>query len=262
MGDLLGADRAPASFQPTAADRQALANLPPAVIRTYHVRKGRLSDRHQAALSHLWSRFGLLVDQRVVLDRVALFGRSAPLVLEIGSGMGHATAQMAAVDPDRDYLAVEVHPPGIANLLNLVDDQGLTNVRVARGDALELLRASCAPESLDAVHIYFPDPWPKSRHHKRRIIQPDRVALLRSRLRPGGILHCATDWPAYAEVMLRTLTADPGLVNTCAGYAPRPAHRPVTKFERQGVEAGRPIADLLFRRVSAGADGSAQIQVG
>lgn len=180
-------------------------------------------------------------------DLVALFGRRAPVVLEIGSGMGDATVTMAAADPNRDYLAVEVHTPGIANLLWMAEQRVVTNVRVARGDALYLLR-QLAPESLDAVHVFFPDPWPKPRHHKRRLIQPKHVALLRSRLVAGGTLHCATDWAEYAESMLATLTEDPGLVNAHPGFAPRPEHRPVTKFERRGVAAGHRIFDLVFRR--------------
>lgn len=184
----------------------------------------------------------------VPLDPVALFGRSAPLVLEIGSGMGDATVEMAAADPGRDYLAVEIHTPGIAHLLALVERRGLANVRVAAGDALDLLRHQIAPDQLTAVHAYFPDPWPKARHHKRRLIQPAHVALIRSRLAPGGLLHCATDWPAYAEAMLATLTADGQLRNLYDGYAPRPAARPLTKFELRALAAGRPVRDLMFVR--------------
>lgn len=213
-------------------------------IRTFHPRRGRLSGRHEDALTRLWPRWGVPI---APVDAGALFGRQASLVLEIGSGMGDATVAMAEADPARDYLAVEVHTPGIANLLARVEERGLTNVRVAHGDALELVR-EIAPASLDAVHAFFPDPWPKVRHHKRRLIQPDHVALLRSRLVPGGTLHCATDWAAYAEAMLATLDADPELVNAFDGYAPRPAHRPLTKFEQRGIDAGRAIVDLVFRR--------------
>nr|WP_217634808.1 tRNA (guanosine(46)-N7)-methyltransferase TrmB [Micromonospora pattaloongensis] len=208
-----------------------------------------MGPRHADALDRLWARYGLLVPERPApLDPAALFGRRAPLVLEIGSGMGDATAEMAAADPGRDYLAVEVHTPGIANLLALIEERGLTNVRVARGDAMELVRGALEPDSLDAVHAFFPDPWPKARHHKRRLIQPAHVALLGSRLSPGGTLHCATDWAEYADAMLATLTADPGLVNAYDGFAPRPAHRPVTKFERRAVRAARPVHDLIFHR--------------
>ena len=182
------------------------------------------------------------------LDFAGLFGRRAPVVLEIGSGMGDATAAMAAADPDRDYLAVEVHTPGVANLLSMIEARGLGNVRIAQGDALDLLRFALAPGSLDAGHVFFPDPGPTARHHKRRLIQPAHVALLRSRLAPGGVLHCATDWAEYAEAMYDTLSADPELVNTAAHYAPRPAHRPLTKFERRGTTAGHEIFDLIFRR--------------
>jgi tRNA (guanine-N7-)-methyltransferase len=175
------------------------------------------------------------------------FPRSAPVVLDIGSGMGDTTADMAAADPERNYLAVEVHTPGIANLLALVYERGLSNVRVVRGDALELVRR-LPEESLHAVQAFFPDPWPKARHHKRRLIQPAHVALLRSRLVRGGTLHCATDWTEYAEAMLAALAADPDLVNVYDGFAPQGAHRPLTRYERRAMAAGRPIFDLVFRR--------------
>ncbi|WP_425412729.1 tRNA (guanosine(46)-N7)-methyltransferase TrmB [Micromonospora halophytica] len=207
-----------------------------------------MSGRQTDALDRLWPAYGLdIAGLDGPFDPGVFFGRGAAVVLEIGSGMGDATAAMAAADPGRDYLAVEVHTPGIGNLLELVQRHGLGNVRVARGDALDLVRAM--PEGcLDAVHVYFPDPWPKARHHKRRIIQPRHVTLLRSRLRPGGTLHCATDWAEYAESMRETLTADPELVDVHGGYAPRPAHRPVTKFERRALTAGRPIFDLVHTR--------------
>nr|WP_123601049.1 tRNA (guanosine(46)-N7)-methyltransferase TrmB [Micromonospora sp. Llam0] len=225
-------------------------------IRTYHPRRGRLSGRHHDALDRLSGAYRTVVAELPApLDPAALFGRTAPVVLDIGFGMGDATATMAAADRDRDYLAVEVHTPGIANLLALIEQHALTNVRVATGDALDLARR-CLPErSLDAVYAFFPDPWPKARHHKRRLVRPEHVALLRSRLRPGGRLHCATDWAPYAEAMLATLTADPQLRNLHDGYAPRPAYRPETKFERRGVRAGRPALDLVFERVGGTPDG-------
>jgi tRNA (guanine-N7-)-methyltransferase len=215
-------------------------------IRTFHPRRGRMSARHANALVQLWPAYGLTVvdGDRTPLDLGVLYGRDAPSVLEIGFGTGETTAAMAAADPGRDYLAVEVHTPGIGNLLALVRELGLTNVRVAHGDALELVHR-LAPASLDAVHVFFPDPWPKARHHKRRLIQPGNVRLLRERLRPGGVLHCATDWPDYAAAMAEALEADPGLRKRHEG----PAHRPMTKFERHGVQAGRPIVDLVFGRV-------------
>ncbi|MFF0377681.1 tRNA (guanosine(46)-N7)-methyltransferase TrmB [Actinoplanes missouriensis] len=214
-------------------------------IRTFHPRRGRMSTRHADAHTTLWPHLGLTVidGDRTELDLAGLFGRTAPVVLEIGFGMGDATAAMAAADPDRDFLGVEVHTPGIGNLLALVGERGLTNVRVAHGDAMELVHRIPA-EALDAVHVFFPDPWPKARHHKRRLIRPGNVALLRERLRPGGVLHCATDWPHYAEAMAETLDADPGLRRLPA----TPHARPETKFERRGAEAGRPIADLRYER--------------
>ena len=202
-----------------------------------------MSARHAGALSALWPKYGLTVldGDRSPLDLDELFGRPAEKVLEIGFGMGDATAAMAAGDPDRDYLAAEVHTPGIGNLLALVGEAGLTNVRVAHGDAMELVRR-LSPASLDAVHVFFPDPWPKARHHKRRLIQPGNVVLLRERLRVGGVVHCATDWPPYADAMAETLAADPELVPA------EDAGRAETKFERRGVREGRPIRDLRFRR--------------
>ncbi len=218
-------------------------------IRTFHPRRGRMSARHTGAVDELWPRFGITVadGDRSPLDLRELFGRDAPRVLEIGFGMGEATAAMAAADPDRDYLAIEVHTPGVGNLLALVGELGLGNVRVALGDAMELVHR-LPPGSLGAVHVFFPDPWPKARHHKRRLIQPANVALLRDRLAPGGLLHCATDWAPYAEAMAATLDADPALENPYGGYAPRPARRPVTKFETRAVQAGRHIFDLVVRR--------------
>jgi len=222
-------------------------------IRTYRRRAGRMRPRQRDALARLWPVYGVPLPQTpreppARLDLAALFGREAPVVLEIGSGMGEATAEMAAKDPDRNYLAVEVHTPGVGNLLALIEERGLTNVRIASTDALELVKWLLPEECLDAVHIFFPDPWPKARHHKRRLIQPDRVALLRSRLVPGGTLHCATDWAEYAEWMLETLNADPELVNAYDGFAPRPAHRPVTRFEQRALRDGRSIYDLIFVR--------------
>ncbi len=238
------------NVEPTTAPPAATGpTRHPRAIRTFHPRRGRMSGRHDDALTRLWPVYGLAVPDGpgATLHPDVLFGRSAPSVLEIGFGMGEATAQMAAADPGRDYLAIEVHTPGIANLLALIEQRGLSNVRVARGDAVELARR-LPPAGLDAVHIFFPDPWPKARHHKRRLIQPHHVALLRSRLAPGGIVHCATDWVDYAVAMRETLDADPELSNVHDGFAPRPAYRPPTRFERRGVDAGRQIFDLVFRR--------------
>ncbi|MEU4164682.1 tRNA (guanosine(46)-N7)-methyltransferase TrmB [Actinoplanes sp. NPDC026670] len=214
-------------------------------IRTFHPRRGRMSTRHADAHEALWPSLGLTVTDgdRTPLDLAGLFGRDVPVVLEIGFGMGDATAAMAAADPGRGYLGVEVHTPGIGNLLALAGELELDNVRVAHGDAMQLVYR-ISPGALDAVHVFFPDPWPKARHHKRRLIQPSNVALLRERLRPGGVLHCATDWPEYAEAMAETLDADPGLRRLPAD----PHGQPETKFERRGAAAGRPITDLRYER--------------
>jgi tRNA (guanine-N7-)-methyltransferase len=218
-------------------------------ITTFYPRRGRVSARHEDALDRLGPAYAIdVAEPWQPLDTAALFGRSAPLVLEIGSGMGDATAQMAAADPDRDYLAVEVFPPGVANLLARVEEQELTNVRVAVGDALQLLKHMLPAASLDAVHVFFPDPWPKAKHHKRRLISPEHLVTLREALVVGGRLHCATDWAHYAQQMLAVLSADPDLHNPYGGFAPRPDSRPVTKFEQRGIDAGREIFDLLVTR--------------
>jgi tRNA (guanine-N7-)-methyltransferase len=210
-------------------------------IRTYHPRRGRLSGRHHDALGRLLPEFGVPADGPVTAE--SLFGVELPLVVEIGSGMGDATATMAQADPGRGYLAVEIHTPGVANLLATVEERGLTNVRIAFEDAVELM-GRVPHGTLAAVHAFFPDPWPKARHHKRRLIQPRHVALLASRLAPDGLLWCATDWPGYAEAMAATLDASPLLVR-----ANGRAHvRPVTKFEKRGHDAGRAIADLRYTR--------------
>jgi tRNA (guanine-N7-)-methyltransferase len=203
-------------------------------IRTFHPRRGRLSARHRESLDLLLPKYGFAVSER-------------PLVLEIGSGMGEAALAMASADPGRDYLAVEIHTPGVANLLAAVEARGLTNLRVVVGDALELLRDRIPPERLDAIHVFFPDPWPKARHHKRRLVQPAHVALLASRLAPGGRLHCATDDAGYAAAMLATLTSS-SLVNCFETYAPRDERRPLTKFEQRARDARRDVFDLVFRR--------------
>ncbi|MFJ5996688.1 tRNA (guanosine(46)-N7)-methyltransferase TrmB [Streptomyces sp. NPDC092370] len=219
-------------------------------IRSFQPRRSRVTAGQADALQRLWPKWGLDIDGRA-LDLPELFGNDNPVVLEIGFGMGEATAQMAAADPATNILAVDVHTPGQGNLLNLADRNGLSNIRVGNGDAIILLREMLAPASLDGLRVYFPDPWPKKRHHKRRIIQPDFLSLAATRLRPGAILHCATDWEPYAEQMLDVLTAHPYFENTQAdgGFAPRPDFRPLTRFEGQGLDKGHVVNDLLFRRV-------------
>jgi tRNA (guanine-N7-)-methyltransferase len=202
---------------------------------------------HAAAIDRLWSRWGVEVTPQR-LDLQSTFGRRAPVVLELGFGMGEATAAIAAARPDCDFLVVDVHTPGVGNLLNLLDRAGSTNVRVVHGDGVEVLESMLAPASLDGFHVFFPDPWPKARHHKRRLVQPPFAALAASRLRPGGYLHCATDVTDYADQMLAVLSACPELENRHDGFAPRPAARPLTRFEQQGLDKGHTVRDLVLHR--------------
>jgi len=217
-------------------------------VRSYVLRAGRMGSGQQRALQELGPRYVLPFEARCA-DFAAIFGRGGPQVLEIGFGMGDATAYIAAALPDTDFIGVEVHPPGVGALLRLIGEQGLNNVRIVRHDAVEVLREMIAPASLAGVHVYFPDPWHKKRHHKRRLIQPDFVALVASKLQPGGYLHCATDWEPYAQQMLQVLGAEPALANTAEGFAPRPAWRPLTRFEQRGLRLGHGVRDLLFRRI-------------
>ena len=216
-------------------------------IRSFVLRPGRMGPGQQRALAELGPRFVLPFAPRL-LDLDATFGRQAPRVLEIGFGMGGATAEVAAAQPAHDFIGVEVHPPGVGALLRRIDELQLANVRIVQHDAVEVLAQMIPPASLEGIHIWFPDPWHKKRHHKRRLIQPPFVARLVRHLVPGGYLHCATDWQPYAEQMLAVLAAEPELVNTAAGYAPRPAWRPLTKFEARGLTLGHGVWDLLFRR--------------
>ncbi|MFJ1617740.1 tRNA (guanosine(46)-N7)-methyltransferase TrmB [Streptomyces sp. NPDC088251] len=218
-------------------------------IRSFQPRRSRVTPGQEDALLRLWPKWGLDIDGQRVLDLPELFD-GLPVVLEIGFGMGEATAQMAAADPGTGILAVDVHTPGQGNLLGLADRNGLSNVRVANGDAIILLREMLKPDSLDGLRVYFPDPWPKKRHHKRRLIQPEFLDLAAQRLKPGAVIHCATDWEPYAEQMLEVLSAHPLFENTQAdgSYAPRPAFRPLTRFEGQGLDKGHVVHDLLFAR--------------
>ncbi|MFG3309881.1 tRNA (guanosine(46)-N7)-methyltransferase TrmB [Streptomyces wuyuanensis] len=218
-------------------------------IRSFQPRRSRVTAGQADALQRLWPVWGLDIDGLRTLDLDGMFG-GLPVVLEIGFGMGEATARMAAADPATGILAVDVHTPGQGNLLGLAEREGLGNVRVANGDAIILLREMLPPASLDGLRVYFPDPWPKKRHHKRRLIQPEFLTLAASRMKPGAVIHCATDWEPYAEQMLEVLSAHPDLENTQedGGYAPRPAFRPLTRFEGQGLDKGHVVHDLLFRR--------------
>jgi tRNA (guanine-N7-)-methyltransferase len=216
-------------------------------IRSFVLRQGRVSNaqaRHLELGLPLWG----IPYRPQPLDLLAAFGRAAPKFLEIGCGMGETTASIAAAHPDNDYLGIEVHTPGVGSLLKEISERGLTNLRVIQHDAVEVVRYMIQPGTLSGIHIFFPDPWPKKRHHKRRLIQPAFVALLASRLAPGGYLHCATDWEEYAEQMLQVLAAEPLLQNTAERFAPRPDYRPQTKFESRGLRLGHGVWDVVFRR--------------
>ena len=216
-------------------------------IRSFVLRQGRVTPAQQRACDTLLPRFGIPYTMQR-LDLALAFGRDAPRIVEIGFGMGDSTATIALAQPKNDYLALEVHTPGVGNLLKLIDAQRLSNIRVIQHDAVEVLRDMLGEATLDGVHIFFPDPWHKARHNKRRLIQAPFITQLVQKLRPGGYLHVATDWQNYAEQILTVLSAEPLLENTVENYAPRPAYRPLTKFEQRGIRLGHEVWDLVFRR--------------
>jgi tRNA (guanine-N7-)-methyltransferase len=237
----------PAMSDATDSSRPGVSASARRSIRSFVKRGGRIGPGQRRALVQLAPRFVLPFAERR-LDFAAVFGRAAPTIVEIGFGMGAATAQVAAARPEIDFVGIEVHEAGVGALLKLIGEQRLANVRIVQHDAVEVLEHMIAPGSLAGVHMYFPDPWPKKRHHKRRLVQPPFVALVASRLAVAGYLHCATDWQPYAEQMLEVLSAEPLLVNTAADYAPRPAWRPPTRFEARGRALGLGVWDLLFRK--------------
>jgi tRNA (guanine-N7-)-methyltransferase len=214
-------------------------------IRSFAMRRGHVTAAQKRAFDEVLPRVAIPY-AATPLDLDAAFGRHAPRVLEIGFGMGDATARIAASRPDVDFLGVEVFAAGVGALCKRIDELALTNLRIVQHDAVEVSQHMVAPRSLAGVHIYFPDPWHKKRHHKRRLIQPDFVRQLVNHLAPGGYLHCATDWEPYARQMLEVLSAEPALHNTCEGYAPRPEWRPMTKFEHRGMKLGHGVWDLVF----------------
>ncbi len=217
-------------------------------IRSFVLRRGHITQGQLEALDTVLGKWSIPYAPEL-LDVPATFGRQAPTVLEIGFGMGETTEKIALARPDDNFLGVEVFNAGVGALLKRIEASGLTNIRIIQHDAVEVLRDMIAPDSLAGVHIYFPDPWPKTRHHKRRLIQPPLIALLASRMAPGATLHCATDWDHYARQMLEVLAAQPSLANTCDGFAPRPDFRPLTKFENRGLRLGHGVWDVIFRKV-------------
>lgn len=218
-------------------------------IRSFVRRQGRMTDSQQRALDELWPKYGLEPGGELLnLDEV--FGRSATRVLEIGFGMGDSLAEMALASPETDYIGIEVHRPGVGNLLARVEEQGSDNVRVFCHDAIEILATRIADESLDRILLFFPDPWHKRRHNKRRIVQGPFIDAVRKKLKPGGVFHMATDWKDYATWMMEEMRQAEGFENLAGPgqYSPRPDYRPVTKFERRGHRLGHGIWDLLFKR--------------
>jgi tRNA (guanine-N7-)-methyltransferase len=216
-------------------------------LKSFVRRAGRTTDGQARAFAELGPIF-LLAYRPKPLDLEAAFGRSAPTVLEIGFGMGEATAHIAALKPETNFLCCEVHEPGVGALLKRIGEQQLSNIRICAHDAVDVLDHMLLPGMLAGVHVFFPDPWHKKRHNKRRLIQPPLVRKLADRLAPGGYLHCATDWQPYAEQMLEVLSQEPLLRNTADAYAPKPDYRPLTKFENRGLKLGHGVWDLVFRR--------------
>ncbi|TDP87928.1 tRNA (guanine-N(7)-)-methyltransferase [Aquabacterium commune] len=219
----------------------------PRSIRSFVMRAGRTTEGQARALSELGPKFVLPFTPQL-LDLQATFGRKAPVVFEIGFGMGDATAKIAERLPDTDFIGCEVHEPGVGALLKQVGERGLSNLRIVQDDAVEVLKHMVPEGSLAGMHIFFPDPWHKKKHNKRRLIQAGFVANIVKHLAPGGYLHCATDWEPYAQQMLEVLSAEPELINTAQGYAEKPAYRPLTKFENRGLRLGHGVWDLVFRK--------------
>jgi tRNA (guanine-N7-)-methyltransferase len=220
----------------------------PQRIPSFIRRQGRVTPGQQLALDNYWVKYCL--DPKVDYDFSKVFGRDAPLVVEIGFGNGESLAKMAAANPDTNYIGIEVHRPGVGHLMMLLDKQGLNNVRIYSHDAIEIIEYKIADNSLAGLHLFFPDPWPKKKHHKRRIVRPDFVELLVRKLKAGGYFHAATDWQNYAEAMLAILSASPGLTNISptGDYCERPEYRPLTKFEQRGIRLGHGVWDLIFRK--------------
>lgn len=217
-------------------------------IRSFVLRQGRLSNAQARALETLKPQYAIEFSPGII-DLDAVFGRKAPKIVEIGFGMGETTAQIAAAQPDHDFLGIEVHTPGVGSLLKQAGELDLENLRIIQHDAVEVLNTMIPDESLAGVHIFFPDPWHKKRHHKRRLIQSGFVSLIARKLKKGGYLHAATDWEEYAVAILDVLRSEPALTNTAEEYAPRPDYRPLTKFEQRGIRLGHGVWDIVFRKI-------------
>ncbi len=224
----------------------------PRTIKSYVVRSGRMTPGQEKAYQENWSQYGVEADGRM-LDFQQLYGRDSPVILEIGFGMGDSLFEMAVNNPHNDYLGIEVHKPGVGRLLGNIKKQALTNLKVMKSDAIEVLSKQIPDESLSAVYLFFPDPWHKTRHHKRRIVQDDFIQLVRRKLQPGGHLHMATDWQNYAEHMLEHMKRAEGFENSSPDgtYIPRPDYRPITKFERRGERLRHGVWDILFTKTAA-----------
>lgn len=219
----------------------------PTHIRSFVNRRSHITQGQQEALDTFLTKWSLSY-RPSLLNLTETFEREAPTILEIGFGMGETTEKIALARPDDNFLGVEVFNAGVGALLKRIEASSLNNIRIIQHDAVEVLRDMLAPQSLAGVHIYFPDPWPKTRHHKRRLIQPPLIELLASRMAPGAYIHCATDWQHYAEQMLAVLSADTSFQNTCEGFAPRPEFRPLTKFENRGLRLGHGVWDVIFKK--------------
>ena len=217
-------------------------------IKSYVRRAGRMSSAQENYYAEMMPKIGIIYAPAPV-DLAAVYGRAAPKILEIGTGMGETTARIADANRDKDYLGVEVHVPGVGALCKQIAERELGNLRICQHDAVEVVRDMLPENSLDGVHVFFPDPWHKARHNKRRLIQSSFVALLASRLKPGGYFHCATDWEEYAHQMLAVLSDEPTLANSTEGFAPRPDYRPQTKFENRGLRLGHGVWDVIFKKI-------------
>jgi tRNA (guanine-N7-)-methyltransferase len=226
-----------------AADR-----IDPSKIRSFIRRQGRATAGQKLAIENHWQKYCLSPQQDA--DFSDIYQRSAPLIVEIGFGNGDSLANMAACNPEINYLGIEVHRPGVGHLLMLIEQLNLSNIRIYHHDAIEILEQKIPDQSLDGVHLFFPDPWQKRRHHKRRIVRPGFLALLNKKLVTGGYFHAATDWGEYAKYMLEIFTAEPSFINTSPnnGYCARPDYRPLTKFENRGLKMGHGVWDLIFRK--------------